>query len=286
MLGEVLVRGLRVLERIVPMPDRLGAALPVSLGAGAAQDPVILVGGFANGPSGFEQWRRSLLADGFQVFVFDLPSRGLGDMRASAELLAAFIAEVKRRTGRTRVDLIGYSEGGLLARMAVASHGAEASVDRIISLATPHAGIPTSDAFDALAALGPIKPGSAVAAAQLVEGSALLAEVERADALLRGATDPLAVLRGARYVSLYSRVADPIVTPRVSWLAGALNVPIRHDHIDAAGGPNHWGMFHSSDRAYDAARAALLDLPARVALEFGFGPLVDASASGAASAHG
>ena len=184
----VLVHGLELIEHAFPMPARLGVPLIPGRGARHDADPIVLVSGFANSPMGWDEWRRSLVADGFDVHVFDMPSRGLGDMRESARLLAEYIEQVRRRTGRRTVDIIGFSEGGLLARMVAGMHGGAHFIDRLISLASPHAGIGiAAKLYHRRTFLSDIVDDITTALGQLFEGSALLGAIERADAPLRAA---------------------------------------------------------------------------------------------------
>lgn len=249
----VLVHGLELIEHAFPMPARLGVPLIPGRGARHDADPIVLVSGFANSPMGWDEWRRSLVADGFDVHVFDMPSRGLGDMRESARLLAEYIEQVRRRTGRRTVDIIGFSEGGLLARMVAGMHGGAHFIDRLISLASPHAGIGiAAKLYHRRTFLSDIVDDITTALGQLFEGSALLGAIERADAPLRAAR------AGVRYASIFANAPDPIVRPTAAWLAGALNIPVASDG-DASGSPSHFEMYHTSDRAYEAARILLLD---------------------------
>jgi pimeloyl-ACP methyl ester carboxylesterase len=267
MLGSVvdtvLVRGLQVIEHLFPMPARVGRPLGIGEAHRAGADPIILVGGFANSASGWDEWKRSMQADGFDVYVFDPPSVGLGDMDDSARAVAAYIEYVRRKTGR-KVDVVGFSEGGVLARMAVARYGALGSVDRLVSLATPHGGVPLSGLYDAIKGFGILRRALPTAAAQLLDGSEVLTRIAREDEHLRRGRDP----RAPRYASVYSRTIDPIVTPWLSSLEGAVNVPVAAD-VDWRVGPNHFEMFHTSDRAYEAVRALLLDQPTSAAIAAG-----------------
>ena len=235
------------------MPARVGEPLPLGHARSRNADPVILVGGYANSVSGWNEWKRSLEADGFQVFIFDPPTVGLGDMEESAKAVAAFILEVRRKTGR-KVDVVGFSEGGVLARMAVARLGALGSVDRLVSLATPHAGVPLSGLYDALKGIEFLRRAIPPASAQLLDGSDLLLRIARDDEHLRHGRDP----RAPRYASVFSRTLDPIITPWASALQGAVNIPVAADQWWRTG-PNHFEMFHTSDRAYEATRSLLLD---------------------------
>ncbi len=252
-VDAVLVRGLLAFEYLFPMPSRLGVPLAPTGGI-ARRDPVVLIGGFANSISGWDEWRRSLEADGFQVFVFDPPTVGLGDMDESAEAVAAFIQDVKRRTGSAKVDVVGFSEGGLLTRKAVAQLGLLGSVDRLITLATPHAGVPARGLYDAVKGFKLIRLAIPEAAVQLIAGSEFITDLTRADGHLRTGNDP----RAPRYASIFSRTIDGLVTPQSGWLAGAFNIPVSTDRPWRSG-PNHFEMFHTSHRAYEAARTLLLD---------------------------
>lgn len=267
-VDSVLVRGLLVIEHLFPMPARLGETLVGPARPTGQADPVILVGGFANSPSGWEEWRRSLVADGFQVFVFDPPTVGLGDMDRSAEAVAAFIEDVKRRTGRSKVDVIGFSEGGLLARMAIARLGALGSVDRAISLATPHFGVPMRGLYDALKGFSILRRAAPEAAIQLLDGSEVVTSIARDDAHLRSGE----VAGAPRYASIFSRTIDLLVWPHAAWLPGAVNVPVQADQPWRSG-PNHFEMLHTSDRAYEAARILLLDGSPRAAAIAGLSAL-------------
>jgi hypothetical protein len=261
----VLVRGLLAFEAVFPMPARVGTPLPIGHARSRNADPVILVGGFANSASGWDEWKRSLEADGFQVFVFDPPTVGLGDMEHSAQAVADYILEVRRRTGR-KVDVVGFSEGGVLARMAVARLGALGSVDRLVSLATPHAGVPLSGLYHALKGFQLLERATPRAAIQLLDGSDLLLRIAREDEHLRRGRDP----RAPRYASVFSRTLDPIISPWASALEGAVNVPVAADQWWRTG-PNHFEMFHTSNRAYEATRALLLDAGTAEALRAGLG---------------
>lgn len=85
-------------NRIVnPNPDRLGAPLPPTVRAVASRaEPIVLVGGYASMVESLEPLAASLRADGFTVFVFDVPDNGLADLHYSARRLAAFVAPGSR----------------------------------------------------------------------------------------------------------------------------------------------------------------------------------------------
>lgn len=248
----VLVQAVELARHLVPVPARLGAPLadPASRPRADA-DPVVLVAGFANTPGWWTVWKRSLEADGFDVHVVRLSGSGLDDMERAADEVAAAVAEVKRRTGRSRVDIVGFSEGGVLARMYVAQRGGASSVDRAITVATPHHGLAVGGVIDALRALPLLGGGMPASLPQLTQGSALLARLEHDDRDLRLTGGPV------RYASLFSQVVDGFITPWASILAGATNLPIRG--TGPYDGPSHLSIARTNSNAYEAARLLLLD---------------------------
>lgn len=82
----------------------------------------------------------ALRADGYEPFTYYLPGGGTGDMRATAAALPAFVDGVLAQTGATEIDIVGHSQGGLLARYYIRFLGGAAAVDNLVSLGTPHQG--------------------------------------------------------------------------------------------------------------------------------------------------
>ena len=73
--------------------------------------------------------RTRLQADGHPVSIFGLPGGGLGDISATAAALADHVAAVLATTGASKVDLIGHSQGGIVARTFITFGGGAANVD-------------------------------------------------------------------------------------------------------------------------------------------------------------
>lgn len=99
-------------------------------------DPVILVNGFSVDNEVLSPALRSLQRDGATVFVPELPNNAMGRIEDTAAFLAEYVQEVLKRTGARRVDLVGFSEGGLIERSYVKHHGGERFVDRAITVAS------------------------------------------------------------------------------------------------------------------------------------------------------
>jgi triacylglycerol lipase len=121
----------------------LGAVLaPVGVpqAGSAAADPVIVVAGTFSPAFANEPLAARLRADGYRVFIFELPNLGTGDIAQSARALNTFADGVRAQTGASKVDLVGHSQGGLVARQYVKFEGGAAEVDSIVSLGAPHYG--------------------------------------------------------------------------------------------------------------------------------------------------
>ena len=93
---------------------------PTIQGSARVRQPVLLVPGTT--ATGAEQWDwgyvPALRRAGFPVCTVDLHERGLGDMQVSAEYVVHAIRYMKR-TFHSKIDVLGYSQGGILARWAV-----------------------------------------------------------------------------------------------------------------------------------------------------------------------
>ncbi|MBQ1073083.1 lipase [Micromonospora sp. C31] len=110
------------------------------IAAAAAGNPVIVVGGLSGIASAYGPLATRLRADGYRVWVYQLPNLGLGDIPTSARALSSFVGQVRAYTGAAKVDLVAHSEGGLVSRYFIKSLGGTSSVGRYVSLGTPQYG--------------------------------------------------------------------------------------------------------------------------------------------------
>jgi len=106
----------------------------------AERDPVIIVAGTFSPAFANEPLRARLTADGFDAYIFELPGLGLGDIAVTSQALGPFVDQVLAVTGADKVDLVGHSQGGLVARYYVKELGGDQTVDSVISLGAPHKG--------------------------------------------------------------------------------------------------------------------------------------------------
>ncbi|GAA1906798.1 lipase family alpha/beta hydrolase [Lapillicoccus jejuensis] len=180
--------------------DRSDAAAPVDP---SRPGPVLLVPGYGGSEQSLAPLAAVLRDAGRDVTVVPLPDRAQGPLDDQADALAAAVSAVRGRTGASSVDLVGYSAGGVVARLYVLEHGGAGQVRRLVTLGSPHHGTE-------VAALGSLVPGTCPTACQeLAPDSALLARLDR---------EPLPV--GLVALSLWSRDDEVVVPPTSSVLAG------------------------------------------------------------------
>src|SRR5690349_25050895 len=79
--------------------------------AATAKNPVIVVAGLSAPAFVYDPIASRLRDDGYQVSVYVLPGLGFGDIRASAQAFAGYVAQVRAASGGARVDLVAHSEG-------------------------------------------------------------------------------------------------------------------------------------------------------------------------------
>ncbi|MFD2763141.1 lipase family alpha/beta hydrolase [Micromonospora eburnea] len=111
-----------------------------AIAAAASANPVIVVGGLIGISIAYEPIAARLRADGYRVWIYQLPGLGVGDIRDSARALSSYVDQVRAATGATKVDLVTHSEGGLVSRWYVKFLGGADRVAHYVSLGTPQQG--------------------------------------------------------------------------------------------------------------------------------------------------
>ncbi|MEU2281331.1 alpha/beta fold hydrolase [Streptomyces sp. NPDC013178] len=153
-------------------PERRGPAVPVLPATDGTGDParlpaqspppVVLLHGFIDNRSVFVLLRRSLSQHGRHRVESLNYSPLICDIRVAAELLGRHIEEICERTGSTRVDVVGHSLGGLIARYYVQRLGGDARVRTLVTLGTPHAGTRVAPLANAHPIVRQMRPDSEV----------------------------------------------------------------------------------------------------------------------------
>ncbi|MFE0519873.1 lipase family alpha/beta hydrolase [Streptomyces sp. NPDC058954] len=143
---------------------RAPASLPAPDGAAqlptGTRPPVVLLHGFIDNRSVFVLLRRSLVQSGRQQVESLNYSPLTCDIRSAAELLGRHIKEICERTGSDRVDVVGHSLGGLIARYYVQRLGGDSRVRTLVTLGTPHSGTSVVPLANAHPIVRQMRPGS------------------------------------------------------------------------------------------------------------------------------
>jgi triacylglycerol lipase len=179
-----------------------------------AQDdlgPVLLVPGYGGSTTGLDVMASALRAAGRDAIVVSIPDDAHGDLRAQADSLDSAVHAALVRTGADSVDVIGYSAGGVVARLWVRYDGGDSEARRIITLGSPHHGTVLAGA-----AIDFVPSECPTACTQLAPDSELLRSLNAGDETPSG---PL-------YVSIRSS-SDQVVPAYSSVLAGATNVRLQ-----------------------------------------------------------
>ncbi|MGQ4386416.1 lipase family alpha/beta hydrolase [Streptomyces sp. SAS_270] len=137
----------------LPSPD--ATQLPTE-----AKPPVLLLHGFIDNRSVFVLLRRSLAQHGRHRIESLNYSPLTCDIRTAAELLGRHIEEICERTGHDRVDVVGHSLGGLIARYYVQRLGGDLRVRTLVTLGTPHSGTSVVPLMNAHPIVRQMRPGS------------------------------------------------------------------------------------------------------------------------------
>jgi hypothetical protein len=100
---------------------KLGAALRCTSGIShASRNPVLLVPGTNLDPEPNFSWNyeRAFAAMGWPYCTVTLPGHALGDIQVAGEYVVYALRTMARTAGR-RIDVLGYSQGGMLPRWAL-----------------------------------------------------------------------------------------------------------------------------------------------------------------------
>ncbi|MEU9332133.1 alpha/beta fold hydrolase [Streptomyces sp. NPDC048290] len=138
-------------------PDAAATRLPTP-----ARPPVVLLHGFIDNRSVFVLLRRYLAQHGREQVVSLNYSPLTCDIRTAAELLGRHIEALCARTGSDRVDIVGHSLGGLIARYYAQRLGGDLRVRTLVTLGTPHSGTRVAPLADAHPIVRQMRPGSPV----------------------------------------------------------------------------------------------------------------------------
>ena len=184
------------------------AAAPVSQ---ERPGPVLLVPGYGGSTGALQALADRLIASGRDATVVLLPGTGTGDLAEAADALGAAAEAALTRTGAESVDVVGYSAGGVVARLWAADGGADVA-RRVVTLGSPHHGTGLADLA------GDLAPGQCpLGCIQLGIDSDLLLRLNAGDETPDGPT----------WVSIWTTQDRTVTPPDSARLDGALNLPVQ-----------------------------------------------------------
>jgi triacylglycerol lipase len=219
----VLVLG-GVAVRAATGTDPAPAAAPAAP-AREQPGPVLLLPGYGGSTSSLERLAATLRArTGRDVRVVRAVGNGTGDLTAQAKAVASTVSTLIRG-GAPSVDVVGYSAGGVVARIWAARYGGATQARRVITLGTPHQGTEVAEVAQELA-----PDRCPTACRQLAPDSDLLREL------------PQGAVPGPAWVSLWTSRDDVVTPPSSGRLQGAVDVQLQSvcpdDQVRHSGLPN------------------------------------------------
>jgi triacylglycerol lipase len=174
--------------------------------------PVVLVPGYHGSTRSLEPMRESLRAAGRDVTVLRLIGDGTGDLAAQARRLRSVVNGLLVRTGANSVDVVGYSAGGVVARLWVRDDGGANQARRVVTLGTPNHGTDVS-----VIAVSGVPGRCPLGCQQLVPDSDLLRALNARDE----------TPTGPRIVSIWSTSDEIVTPPDTARLEGARNITVQ-----------------------------------------------------------
>jgi triacylglycerol lipase len=194
---------------VAAMSSRKPAVTPVPQDA---LGPVLLVPGYGGSTTALDVLARALEAAGRDATVVELAGDGTGDLRVQAQVLDDAVRRALDRTGAETVDVVGFSAGGVTARLWIHDLGGGDVARRIVTLGSPHHGTDL-----AALALDVAPDKCPVACEQLATDSDLLRSLNAKDETPAG---PL-------WVSMWTTDDQTVVPPESASLDGALDFSVQ-----------------------------------------------------------
>jgi len=173
--------------------------------------PVLLVPGYGGAVASLQPLADVLRRAGRRVEIVRLPGDATGDLAVQARALGVAVRTFMSTVSAASVDVVGYSAGGVVARLWARYDGGASVARRIVSIGSPQHGTQ-------LASLGALLPGACpTACQQLTPGSAVLGGLNSGDE----------TTSGPAWVSIWTSADDVVVPPDSARLVGATNVTVQ-----------------------------------------------------------
>lgn len=102
--------------------------------------PVILIHGYRQDASSWHVWENLLRLDGIPHYAAHFVDGQCGSSEIHANELRQIVEQVKQETGSEKVNMVGFSKGGLDARVYL--EDGSNNVENLIMIGTPNGGAP------------------------------------------------------------------------------------------------------------------------------------------------
>jgi triacylglycerol esterase/lipase EstA (alpha/beta hydrolase family) len=240
--------------------------------------PVVLVEGtFSNMYNSFGALSPDLVNNGYCVYAFNygqtIPLTGfyaMGNIAASASQLSAEVNSVLAKTGASKVDLVGWSQGGMMPRYYINDLGGASKVNMLVGLAPSNYGTTLDGLTTLISGLGLLGLTTALlsvacdACVQQLQGSSFLAGLNQ---------EP--TVPGVKYVVIETG-DDEVVTPYTNaFLPAASNVQnITLQSQCSQDASDHLSIAYDSNALQDVVNALGPDNPAFQPACAAVGPLL------------
>src|SRR4051794_17743805 len=201
--------------------------------------PILLVPGYGGSEIALHQLQATLKSDGRVASVVHLAGSGTGDLQAQVPVLDAAVHAALRRSGASSVDVVGYSAGGVVARLWVADGGASL-VRRVVLLGAPNHGTNLAGLASSIA-----PSFCPTACRQLAPDSDLIRRLNAGDETPAGPT----------WASIWSADDHVVFPPDSASLDGAVDIALQSVCPDA-GAVSHGDL--PTDDAVDGLLRAVL----------------------------
>jgi triacylglycerol esterase/lipase EstA (alpha/beta hydrolase family) len=203
-----------------------GANVPCTLSAQHPYPVVLVEGTFSSMYNSFGAISPDLVNNGYCVYAFNygqtVPGTGfyaMGDIATSAAELATEVNTVLAETGASKVDLVGWSQGGMMPRYYINNLGGASTVNMLVGFAPSNYGTTLDGVVNLVSDFGALGIATALlaptcdACVEQLQGSSFL------DSLNQTPTQS-----GVRYVVIET-ADDDVVTPYTNaFLPAASNV--------------------------------------------------------------
>jgi triacylglycerol esterase/lipase EstA (alpha/beta hydrolase family) len=173
--------------------------------------PVLVVPGYGGSLRSLDPLVSRLRAEGRDATAVALAGDGTGGLDASAQALDDAAQSALERTGAESVDVVGYSAGGVVARLWVRDYGGDEVARRVVTLGSPHHGT-------SVAKLAAQVPGLCTGACE---------ELSPDSDLLRALNAGDETPDGPRFISVWTSADELVTPPESSQLDGALNLSVQ-----------------------------------------------------------